>query len=342
MCNAGGMEMVLSLTELGQQLNNGQVSHLYLLYGEEAYLKEYYRDTIIEEAMKQTGNSLEVVTVEKNISVSDLQELTDTFSMFHTAKVIIVRNSGWFKGNAAESVLEQFGFMTEDPGDNYVIFLEEAAAKNRKMYKAIEKNGVCVELPLQTGAYKEKWIAAQFAKKGMRVDGSVCRYMAENCEPDFMNLHQEIEKLCLMKAPGENVTRQDVDAVCVKVLHSKIFALTDHITGKNAKGAFAVARDLMAMGEPVERIYFMVARYFRLMKQAKELVGSGESDNAATILKISPYEATQFVKNSSRFSLDVLKEAEAECLAYDVAMKNGEANLESALEILITKYSNRK
>lgn len=334
--------MVLSVTELGKQLNSGQVGHLYLLYGEEAYLKEYYRDAIIEEAVKQTGDSLEVVTVEKNVSVAELQELTDTFSMFHTAKVIIVRNSGWFKNNAAESVQEQFGFMTQDPEDNYVIFLEESVAKNRKMYKALEKNGICVELPLQTGAYKEKWIAGQFVGRGVRADAGVCRYMAENCEADFMNLQQEIEKLCLMKEPGEAVSRQDVDAICVKVLHSKIFALTDHITGKNAKGALQVARDLMAMGEPVERIYFMVARYFRLMKQAKELVGSGESGNAATILKISPYEATQFVKNCNRFSLDQLKEAEAECLAYDVAMKNGEMNLDSALEILIAKYSNRK
>ena len=157
-----------------------------------------------------------------------------------------------------------------------------------------------------------------------------------------MNLQQEIEKIYLMKGAGNAVSRQDIDSICIKVLHSKIFALTDCITGKNAKGALQVARDLIAIGEPVERIYFMVARYFRLMKQAKELVGSGESGNAAAILKISPYEATQFVKNSNRFSLEQLKQAEAECLEYDVAMKNGEMQLDRALEILIAKYSNRK
>jgi len=332
--------LVYTINELGKHLNNNEISNLYLLYGEETYLKEYYRDSIIDEIKKTEGSSIEIVKVSSGITVNELYNLVDTSSMFGSSKIIIFKNTGWFKNDAKEDIFEKFSFlMTENTGC-YLIFLEDSAAKNRKLYKLTEKNGICVEMNYQSGEMKEKWIAKQFLTNGFKVDKSLCKYIADNCEPDFLNLKNDIDKLCLAKNPGDTVTFKDVDGICIKILSSKIFALTDAITAQNASKALKVTNDLLSMGEPMERIYFMIARYFRLLKQTKELVNDGVSSTAG-ILKINPYEASQFMKSSSKYSMACLKEAEEDCLNYDIARKNGSMDYETATQILIAKYCNR-
>lgn len=335
------MNLICTISELGKQLNNREVASLYLLYGEETYLKEYYRNAIIEEIRQKEGAQIELVKITGKVSVNELYEMTDTSSMFGSNKIILIHNSGWFKSDAGDA-FDKFGFLTVPIEGIYMIFTEEAAAKNRKMFKSTDKNGICVEMALQTGEMKEKWIAKQFKLYGVQADRTVCRYMADNCEPDFMNLKHEIEKLCLYQGAGGAVTAADVERVCVRVLHSKVFALTDAITAKNAKKALQTLHELVQMGEPIERVYFMICRYFRLMKLVKELINEGSSNGIAGTLKMNPYEASQFMKSAGKYSLDTLKEAEKDCLDYDVARKNGTMDYMHASEILIIKYCGRK
>ena len=332
--------MANTINELNNSLKSGNISNLYLLYGEETYLKEFYRDSIIKEINKKSGYA-ETVKISANKDPGEIYELTQTPSMFGPDKIIIFNNTGWFKNEAKDS-FEKYAFLTEAQENLYVIFIEESAAKNKKLYKEIEKNGVCVELNTQPDDVKEKWIAKQFNKNNINVSRDVCRYMINNCEKDFSNLHNEIEKVCLAKNAGDTATIKDIDDYCVKVASSRIFALTDNISSGNAKKALKAFNDLIDSGEPVERIFFMLSRYFKLMKQVKELAEEKNAQKAAAILKLNPYEAGQLIKSSGKFDIDTLKKAEYECLDMDVSKKNGGIDYREAAEILIIKYGTRQ
>ena len=331
--------MICTINELNNHIKSGDISNLYLLYGDEIYLKEFYKDSIIKEISNKEGE-LEVIKISDNKSPEDIYEMTQTASMFGGCKVVVFNNTGWFKNDAKDS-FEKYGFLTQQTDQVYIIFIEENVAKNKKLYKQIETNGVCAELNMQSDDVKEKWIAKQFSVKGVNITKDVCRYMMNNCEKDFSNLYNEIEKLCLLKTEGDTITIKDVDDNCIKIITSKIFSLTDNISYKNTKMALKAFNDLIYSGEPVERIFFMLCRYFKLMKQVKELVNDGKGAKAAGILKINPYEAGQFIKNCNRFDLNILKEAEYECLDFDVSKKNGGLDYKEAAEILIIKYTGR-
>ena len=333
--------MIYNINELNKSLNDYKLSNIYLLYGEEEYLKECYKKDIIEAVRAYEGEDTEIVRSDGNIRSDKLYELVDTSSFFSSSKMVIIKNSGWFK-NESGDIFDKYGFLTEPHEGLYVIFIEENIAKNRKMYKSVEKNGVCTEFAMQSSDMKERWISARFKEKGFIADRTVCSYMANNCEANLWNIKNEVDKICLLKKPGDKITVSDVDSVCIKIINSKIFALTDNINSGNTEKALKVFYDLVGAGEPVERIYFMVCRFFRLMRQAKELVKSGESAAAASIMGINPYEASQFIKNSGKYSMNGLKTAEFDCLAFDVARKNGEMDYDMAIEMILIKYCGRK
>ena len=332
--------MIYKINDLEKNLKEGSIQKLYLLFGDEAYLKEYYRDCIVAEIKEIEGREIEINKVVGSKDPDELYELAETTSMFGESKILIMKNTGWFKNDAKES-FERYGFLIEPRDYLYVIFLEDSVAKNKKIYKEVEAKGMCVDVSEQSDDQKEKWMVKRFEDNNLKAGRSVCRYIINNCERDYLNLNNEVEKLILFKKPGEAITEKDVDEVCIRIISSKIFALTDGISERNTKKALKAMHDLVYMGEPVERIFFMVCRYFRLMKQIKELVLEGNGTKAASVLKINPYEANQFIKNSAKFTIEILKKAQEDCLGYDVARKNGEIDYKDAMELLIINYSNR-
>ena len=329
--------MIQTLSELMKDIKNGTIYNLYLLHGDELYLKEQYRNLLIEQIKAQKGNYTEVVKISEGIAADDLYEITETSSMFGNIKILIIYNSGWFKNDAKDS-FEKYGFLTNIKDYLYIIFLEENIAKNKKIYKETEKNGVCVELSSQSDDTKIKWLEEHFSNQNITAPRNVLQYMVENCEKDFMNLSNEIEKLFLAKNSRDKLTIQDIDMYCTKIINSKIFDLTNAISGQDTKRALKALHDLQNSGEAVEKIYYTLSRYFRLIKQIKELIIDGNSRNASSILQIKPYEASKLISGADKFTLSTLKEAEYDCLNYDVLMKNGELNNKNALELLIIKY----
>ena len=96
-------------------------------------------------------------------------------------------------------------------------------------------------------------------------------YLIASVGTDMEVLSREIEKLISYALNKNVISKEDIDAVCIKQLNVRIFDMMDAISVKNQKKTLDCYYELIAEKEPPMRILFMISRQFNLMLQAKDL-----------------------------------------------------------------------
>lgn len=98
------------MQRINEDIKSGQFRQIYLLYGEESYLRKQYRDRL-KDAMTEDGDTMNYSYFEgKDISVGAVIDLAETLPFFADRRVIVVENSGLFKhGGTAVSVFGRTG-----------------------------------------------------------------------------------------------------------------------------------------------------------------------------------------------------------------------------------------
>ena len=85
------------MKQLLEDIKTGQFRQAYLLYGQEAYLRNQYRDRL-KAAMVQEGDTMNFSSFQgKDINPAQIIDLAETMPFFADRRVILIQDSGWFK-----------------------------------------------------------------------------------------------------------------------------------------------------------------------------------------------------------------------------------------------------
>ena len=143
---------VVRLQQLLEDIKNGSFARVYLLYGEETYLRLQYRDKL-KKALIPDGDTMNYHYFEgKGIETAQLIDLAETLPFFAERRVIVVENSGLFK-KATEDLAEYF--KAPAPSVCFV-FVETEVDKRGRLYKAVRDTGRVVEFARQNEATEKR------------------------------------------------------------------------------------------------------------------------------------------------------------------------------------------
>ena len=125
------------MKSLNEDLKTGQLKQIYLLYGEEAYLKRQYKDKL-HYAIVPPDDTMNYAYYEgKGINAKEVIDLAETLPFFAERRLIILENSGFFK-NASPELSD---YIKELPETTSMIFVESEIDKRGKLYKAVKDKG---------------------------------------------------------------------------------------------------------------------------------------------------------------------------------------------------------
>ena len=272
----------------------------------------------------------------KNFDVNEVIDTAETFPFFAERRLIVMEDTGLFK-SGGEELAE---YMSEIPDSTIFLFVEQNVDKRSKMYKAVKANGYICEISRQTEKDLSLWAARIFAKDGKKITNADMSYLIANVGTDMEVLSREIEKLISYDLNKEIISKEDIDAVCVKQLNVRIFDMVDAISVKNQKKTLDCYYELIAEKEPPMRILFMVARQFHLILQAKDLSARGMSkDQIAQTMGVQGFIATKSIRQSRNFSVAELKSALTESVQTEEMIKKGLMDENIGVEMLLIKYS---
>ena len=324
------------MQQLIQDLKSETYKPMYLLFGEEDYLRKQYRDKL-KAALVAEGDTMNYHYYEgKDINVGEIIDLAETLPFFADRRVIILENSGLCKsgGDALAEYLKS-------PADSVLFILVETQIDKRcRLFKTIKDGGRVCEFAAQNEMTLKRWIYSLAKQDNKAVDELTINHFLEKTGTEMSNIRTEWEKLMCYCMGRDVVTPADIDAVCTQRVSNRIFEMVAAIAEKRQQEALDMYHDLLTLKEPPMGILALIARQFNLMLQVKELqMKNIHSRQIAEKVGLAPFIVQKYEKQASRFKMRELKEALAACVAADEAVKTGRLNDVLSIELLIIERS---
>lgn len=326
------------MKQLNADIKSGDLKQVYLLYGEEAYLKKQYKDRL-KSAIMGDGDAMNFSSFAgKGIDIREVMSIAETMPFFAEHRLIVIEDSGFFKKASAE-LAEYLGQL---PETTYFIFVEEEVDKRNKLYKAVQKKGYVSEMKRQDDRTLLKWVLGLVKKEKKQISQNDAAYFLQLAGEDMENLQKELEKLFCYTMDQDVIRREDIDVICTNQISNNIFAMVNAVAEKRQQEALQYYYDLVALKEPPMRILYLLIRQFRLILQVKNLLlGHASRSEISEKTGIRSFAVRQYEGQCRFFSESELKEILADGAQTEEAVKTGFLDDRLGVEIFIVKYSSR-
>ena len=313
-------------TQLKKDLSAGTLSRLYVLHGEEAYLRDFYLGRMKEQLVGQGMGEFNLHTISgKEFTPLLLEQKVDCLPMMSERTLILVTDYDLAKSGEKDRE-ELTRLFAQLPDYCCVVFVYDLIPykmdARTKLAQAIREYGSVVEFARQEQGDLVDWVHRRFKALGKEIDSEQARYLLFLCG-DLMNgLIGEIEKIGAY-AKGMRITKEDIDAVATPQLDAVTFQMTDAIGAGNFDRAAQVLGELFRMQEPAMRILFSLSRQMRQLYSARLLLEEHRTaGDLARQWGIKPYPAEKLMNSARRFSLAWCRRAVVRCAQTDLAMKS--------------------
>ena len=324
------------MKKLAEEIKSGELKQVYILYGEEAYLRNQYKDKL-KAALLGEGDSMNFHYFEgKDVRTDEVIDLANTMPFLAERRVIILENSGLFAHGG-----EELAAYLEAPAETaYFVFVEPTVDKRSKLYKTATAKGRAIEFKEQDAAMLKRWILGFLKKENKKITERDLDLFLDKTGSDMENIRSELEKLLCYCLDRDAITTQDIEAVCTRQVSSQIFDMINAVAEKRQKTAMTLYYDLLTLKEPPMRILVLITRQFNLLLQVKELKNKGL--NTAAIgekVGLRDFIVRKYVAQASKFKESDLRRTLADCMESEEAVKTGRMNDVMSVELLIVKYS---
>ena len=327
------------MKSIQEDIRTGNFKQAYLLYGDEAYLKQQYKHNL-EKALNPDGDTMNFNHYEgKSIDIRQLIDLCETLPFFADRRVILLEDTGFFK-NKCEELAD---YMKELPEYLCMIFVESEVDKRSRMYKAVKACGRITEFKSQDEKTLMRWAAGLLGKAGKKITQRDMELLLTKTGTDMGNLRMELEKLITYTGDRNVVTRADIQEVCTTQTQNKIFDMVRAVTEKNQKRALDLYYDLLTLKEPPMRILFLLAKQFRQLLLVKEYTEEGVAQpEMASRLGVPSFVVRNIASCARSYRISELRQAVTDFVDAEEAVKTGRLQDVLSVELLIVKYSSAR
>lgn len=333
-----------AMRELKAALKNKDLGRLYFFHGEETFLLTHYLGQIRSQLLDPLTESFNFHRLNsENFTLTDFADCVENLPMMAEYTMVQVDDIDLFK--MPEDDREK---MTEILGDipeyctvvfTYLTVQWKPDKRYKKLFDALDKNGLVVEFARQETQDLVAWVTRHFAARGKKITSELCLYLIEITGGTMTALNGEIEKICAYSG-ADTIKKSDIDAVTEPVLDAVVFQMTDLLSEGKYDQAMQKLQQLLKMQQEPLAILGAVGGHFRRLGTARTLADNGR--NAFDLQKLCglpEYPAKKIMGAARRFSPDFCAKAAELVLETDYRMKTSFDDSERLLEVLILRLA---
>ena len=325
----GSEEEKLNYNQEVRRLKEEGPERLYLLWGPEDYLREYYLGELKKVCIPEGEDSFSFRRLNgPELDVDALREAVDAMPFMTERSFVEIRDVDWNRLKESDALLKVLG----DLPDYCTVALVQGAAfepdGRLKTIKALRALARELKFTSQSQEALIRWISKRFAAAGKGVELEAAQRLIF-VSGDLMNrLIPEIEKVAAY-AKGEKVTAADVDAVASHIPEAVIFELTDCISRKEFNVALSILAELLSdkNSEPIAMLGMlgvqMRSLYAARLAIEKNLGTSFLLDSGA---EKYDFRARKTIQAARGFTREQLRRAVEICAETDYRMKSSGAD----------------
>lgn len=322
------------MKEILEDIKNGTFAHVYLLYGDEDYLKIRYRQRLLDAIVPKSDDmNRNTFTGNKN-DIRDIIASGETLPFFAERRLIFLKDTGYFKSGGGEMTK----YVQNIPEHLYLVFEESEVDKRNALYKAVGKAGRAVEFKTQSSEALANFVLKRLANTGKKIRKSDMEYFLSRVGSDMSNAANEADKLISFLGNRAEVTREDIDAITTAQVENKIFVMVRNVTQKNAPEVMRLYSDLITLKEPPLKILALLSREYEKMIRIKDLHDSHR--NAREIageVGMPEFAVKNSIRVANQSSMEELVSSFSKCVDTEEKIKTGFIEDGIGVEILLAE-----
>lgn len=326
--------------ELKKQLKDGKLRNLYIFYGTETYLKEYYLKEIIALLVDDIFREFNLQVFEgKSMTPEMLTNAVEGYPAMAERKVVVVRDFDLYKPPAAFQ--EMLPMMLSDlPEYVCLIFFYEVIEfkqdRRLKIHTLLNQHACFAEFAELGERELIDWIRRRFRALGKRIDDETCAHLLFLSGHSMTQLIAEIEKAAAFSTL-DYVTQYHIQTVCTRILDAVIFDLTDAIAAQEFTKAISIFYDLIAKKSDEIQIFSAIIRHLQRLYAAKLSERSRVGERALMEMNgvRSTYYVRKLIDSARKLPLPWLRHAVAIAATTDSDLKSSVSDRQKLVELML-------
>jgi DNA polymerase-3 subunit delta len=338
---------ILSREDLKNQLIKGEIAPVYLLFGDESYLRDSAARFIGDKALtdsslrefNETVFSLAESKIEYALSAAEQMPMISARRVVKITEVVV---SATGKKDTLkeedETVLTRY--LSRPSETSIVIFVADEIDKRRKISKLLLENCVAVEFtPLSDNELIDE-VKKQLKKTNAQIEDRAARHLIGLVGNDLRKLTTEAEKLATAALPGSLITFELVERLVPNSRELSNFELTDYLLAKNRTRALQILHKILDDGAEPLMLLGLIANNFRRLFLAKELMRNGvERSEVARTMRLPYSKQEEFLAAARRADAERLSWNLQRIAQADLAIKTSQATPRLQIEMLVCELT---
>ena len=335
---------LVSREKLWAELKAGKIHPLYLLFGEEDYLRDAAARRIADTALE--GASLREFNESAfSLAGADVQQAiaaAEQLPMMAERRVVRIADFAKLR-DADEGALLRY--LDRPVASSVVIFIADDLDKRRKLSKSLLELCVSVEFALLKDKELAAWAKSKLKELKADADDRTLHQIIALVGASVRQLATELDKLATAALPSGHITMEMVETLVGHSREHSNFELTDYLISRDRRRALSTLGRLLDDGaEPLMLIGLLASNYHRLAL-AKELMSRGASNDEVFKLAAVPFHRREeFLANARRTDSGALARRIQRIAAADLAIKTslgggGDRGARLQLEMLVCELS---
>ena len=333
----------LDYPALLKQLKAEGPGQLYLLWGEEDFLRESFVSELRKLCLGESDDGFDYKRIDgAEPDIGLIREAADAMPFFAPRLYIELRGFDINKYPANDA--EQLKAILADLPEfcTMVILLPAGSEPDGRLglFKAVKKYGQSIEFTAQDQDQLVRWIRRKVRAAGKDIDPVEAQYLIFNCGELMSHLNNELSKL-VHYSKGEQITRSDIDAATDRSMEAEVFQLTDALADRKYDRAASVMAELLAKKESPIMLLAVMGRQFRQLYITKTALSLhlGQSYIKEVCALRFDFQLQKLTDAARGFTLPRLRDAVRLCAETDYAMKSSGADDEALLRDLLLKLA---
>lgn len=336
-----------SLRAFEKHLEGGsaQFSPTYLILSKEPFEMEEAVQALLRSLLPSHEKREFALTI---LDASQLEEKElfsnlNTRSFFAELRVIWIQQAEKLKKSIQDELIKYFA----RPAPSLHLMMSASAwAKNTNFYKAVEKEGIILELAEIKPWEKEKrlaeWVNKKAAGERIVMSYQVCQTLVRQIGADQGLIAQELTKLFCYCAGKKEISVQDVKAICTSQHADTVWQLGEALFRRDAPSAMHAAHSLLTEGQALLPLLRQIRSQFQTEFHICIMLSQGKQPHEIT--QEFPYMKGQIlerhIQQARNYGLEGFKRGLLALDAAEMRAKNSSIDDQIIIELLVMQLIN--
>ncbi|AKP04078.1 DNA polymerase III subunit delta [Companilactobacillus pabuli] len=337
----------MKVTELKNNLKQGNLSNVYLITGkEQVFIKEIqksFKEIMSAEEREMNFSNFDL----EEVSIADLINEAISAPFFGERRLVFAQHPYFLTGERAKNVIEQNVDLLikyiQDPTPSTILVIFASYDKldaRKKITKQLKKLATVVDAGQMEGSALNRTIKADLNKAGYEIDPDALELLVNKTKGNYSLITNQLAKLKLYSLQTKKIDQTAVNELVPQSLEDNVFDLTTQILNKNIyKAEELYDQFLLQKIDPILLVAIIISQ-LRLLIQIQILSEKGLSEGTiAKNLRLNPYRVKYSYRQAKALNRKRLQVMYSDCVNLDYQIKSGQGDKELLFDLFIAKHA---